>query len=389
MSVSAVDGRRVCAVAYTNYRADPRVRREAEALAARGDSVTVLALREAGHPEIDVVDQVRVVGLPVRRYRGDGVRHYLASYARFFAHAAAHLTRRPRAYDLIHVHSLPEAMVFSAVAPKLGRRPVVLDVQDLSTEVYASRLGSTPAPVRWMERLSLAFADRVVTVHEDYRDRITERGVGHGDITVVLNSPDDRLFPLLPPELPQCPPTLIYHGTFVERYGLVAGLRALAQVQDRIPGVRLSLVGDGDLRPRLAQLIAELGLGPAVGMSDRAVPVEVIPKHIENADVGLVPFLDDPFTRAILPTKLLEYVRMGKPVITSRNPVVEHYFADDDVFFVRPGNVDDIVDAIESIVTDPHGARQRARRAQRFFETNGWPIARARFLAMVDEVMAG
>jgi glycosyltransferase involved in cell wall biosynthesis len=378
---------RICSVAYTHYRSDPRVRREAEALAQRGDSVTVLALREQGRPHTEVVDGVRVIGFPISRHRGQGQARYVTSYAQFFGRVAAHLTRRPRSYDLIHVHSLPEAMVFAAVAPKFSGRSVLLDVHDLSTEVFASRYGSVPATVRVAERLALAFADRVVTVHDDYRERISERGVDRRDITVVLNSPDDRRFPLRQPTIPNRPPRLIYHGTFVARYGLAVALQALEVVRHRVPGVRLELIGDGDFRTEITRLIRELDLDGSVELSAGVLPVDEVAARIESADIGLVPFIDDTFTRSILPTKLLEYVRMGVPAIVSRNPVVERYFSDDDVFFVEPGNAADIVAAIERITDDPAGAARRARRAQRFFAVEGWPTARRRFLATVDEMI--
>jgi glycosyltransferase involved in cell wall biosynthesis len=381
--------RHVCSVAYTHYRSDPRVRREAEALAARGDSVTVLALRERGRPAVDIVEGVRVVGFQIERHRGDSLLRYATGYGRFFARAAAHLTRRPHRYDLIHVHSLPEAMVFAALAPKLGGRPVLLDVHDLSTEVFASRRGRAPAPIRVAERLALGFADRVVTVHDDYRDRIADRGVDRRGISVVLNTPDDRRFPLREPTIPRLAPTLIYHGTFVARYGLSVAVHAVAALRDRVPGLKLALLGDGDLRPDIARLVVELGLAGCVEMSAGVVPIDDVPARIAAADIGIVPFLDDEFTRAILPTKLLEYVRMGIPVVVSRNPVIERYFTDDDVFFVEPGRVDDIVTAVEQIVADPEDAARRARRAQRFFADEGWPVARERFLAMVDEMIEG
>jgi glycosyltransferase involved in cell wall biosynthesis len=388
VSVSEGVSRRVCAVAYTHYRSDPRVRREAEALASQGDEVTVLALHEPDRPADDIVHGVRVIGLPVERYRGDGLRGYMSSYSRFFCRAASHLALRPRAYDLVHVHSQPEAMVFAATIQKIGRRPVVLDVHDLSSELFASRHGSAPKPVRWAERLSLAFADRVVTVHDDYRDRISARGVDPSGIAVVLNAPDEHMFPLRDPTKPRCPPRLIYHGTLVERYGLAVALRALASVRHRLPGVRLEIVGDGDFRASVIRLVAELRLGDVVDLSAGAVPIDAVPERIDAADIGLVPFVDDPFTQAILPTKLLEYVRMGKPVVVSRNPVIERYFSDDDVFFVAPGNADELAAAIERVVSKPEDAMHRARRAQRHFEREGWQAAaKARFLAVIDEVL--
>lgn len=376
--------RRYCAVAYTHYRSDPRVRREAEAVRDLGADVTVIALREEGRPQVDDVDGVRVVGQPGTRHRGDQLRGYARAYGDFFARATAHLTRRPRHWDLVHVHGLPEALAFAAIAPKLAGVPVILDVGDLSTEVVHSRIGSTPRTVAALERWALRFSDKVITVHEPYRDLVAERGVEAGSIVVVLNTPDDRRFPLLEPVVPADPPRLIHHGTLVKRYGLDVVLRAVAAARRDVPGIRLDVIGDGDYRPDLVRLIDELDLADTVDLSPGAIPLEQVPDRIRAAHIGVVPFLDDRFTRAILPTKLLEYVRMGRPAIVSRNPVIERYFDDDDVHFVEPGDVTAVVDAIVRIVADPHDAAKRATRAQRFFEREGWPVARERLCAALE-----
>jgi glycosyltransferase involved in cell wall biosynthesis len=354
----------------------------------RGAEVTVLALREPGGPAVDVVDGVRVVTQPVPRHRGDGLGGYARSYGAFFARAAAHLSRRPRQWDVVHVHSLPEAMVFAAVVPKVVRRPVVLDVHDLSTEVIASRRGSSPRLAAALERWSLRFADRVITVHEPYRDLVAERGVPRDSITVVLNTPDDERFPLLEPPTPSDPPRLIHHGTLVRRYGLDVALLALAEARGKVPGVRLEIIGDGDHREEIVRRVDELDLHDAVTLSPGAIPLEEVPGRIRSADVGIVPFLDDRFTRAILPTKLLEYVRMGRPTIVSRNPVIERYFGDDEVYYVEPGDVTGVTEAIVRIADDPAAAAERAVRAQRFFEREGWPVARRRFWNVMEEAVS-
>src|SRR5512134_1955781 len=89
-----------------------RVRREAEALAARGDDVVVHCLRSDG-PRRETIAGVQVRELPVRRYRGVSAGLYLLSYVRFLIAAAGallagHVRRR---FDLIHVHNLPDFMV--------------------------------------------------------------------------------------------------------------------------------------------------------------------------------------------------------------------------------------------------------------------------------------
>lgn len=51
---------KACMVAYTFYEVDNRVRRYAEALARRGDRVDVIALRQEGQLEREVIDGVRI-----------------------------------------------------------------------------------------------------------------------------------------------------------------------------------------------------------------------------------------------------------------------------------------------------------------------------------------
>ncbi len=373
-----------CSVAYTHYRSDPRVRREAEALRDAGADVTVLALREPDAPPVDDVNGVRVVGLRGARVRGDGLLPYLFGYGRFAIWATVHLTRRIRRYDAIHVHTLPEFLVFSTFAARLSGRSVILDVHDLSTEVMASRRGTVPAPLRLLERVSLRFPNRVLTVHEHYRDLLIERGVRSERICVVVNAPDEALFPELEPHRPAAAPRVLFHGTLVKRLGLEVLVRAFARAREQVPGMCLDIVGDGDFRPEIEGMVAELGLGDSVYMTPGVVPVDEIPAWIERADIGVAPFLLDTFTRGILPTKVLEYARMGRPVIVSRNDVLENYFDDDAVAYVTPGAVDEVADALVEAAQHPDRAVERAGRAQRFFDEESWSSAKARFVKFME-----
>lgn len=376
---------RICALAYTDYASDPRVRREAEALARTGAEVTVLALRRPGEPNEEAIEGVRVIHLPVARHRGGGARQYFASYAAFFLRAAQYLSVRPRRFSLVHVHSVPEAMVFAALVPRAAGCPVVLDVHDLSSDLYSNRLGAAPRFIRVAERWSLRFADAVITVHDQYRDLIVDRGVPADKVTVVLNSPDEKLF-----GSPREPAwsngylRLVYHGTFLERYGLGTVLEAFAVISRRIPAARLELYGDGDFREEMARRVARYGLEGAVHLSPGAVPVDDVPASISGAHIGLVPFLEGPFTANILPTKLLEYVLMGIPAVVARNRVVEGYFGDDMVAFVRPGNVEDVIAAVEGLWRDPSRALNMARRAQLMLREHSWEREQERFLSLVE-----
>ncbi len=49
------------------------------------------------------------------------------------------LTYRARRYDVVHVHNMPDFLVFAAFWPRAFARKVVLDVHDLMPEAYCSK----------------------------------------------------------------------------------------------------------------------------------------------------------------------------------------------------------------------------------------------------------
>ncbi len=120
-----------------------------------------------------------------------------------------------------------------------------------------------------------------------------------------------------------------------------------------------------------------------VYVAPQPTPVEEIPARLEEADLGVVPTLEDDFTELLLPVKLLEYVHMGLPVVASRLPVIERYFGDD-VLFAEPGDPASIAAAIEGIRRAPETALARARGASQRLAEIEWRRQRKRYLELVD-----
>jgi len=382
---------RVGMLVISQYESDPRVRRQAEALAARGDEVTVVALHTDGRPAVDTVDGVRVVHLPTRKYRGDSTRAYLALYGGFMARAGLWLARRPRAFDVVQAHSMPEALVFSATAARLAGVPVLLDVHDLTSKLFASKFAdrrALMAGVRSSERASMRFATEVLTVHEGYAQML--RGMTRRRVSVVMNCPDERVFP--PARWRGWDPAgevlFSYHGLVAPRHGLIAAVEALAQVRRDVPGARFQVRGSGDGVEGLRERVAELGLEDSVDLPTRLLHLPEIVTEIDRVHIGLVPSQRDPWTDEVLPTKLLEYAAMGIPVITFRNPVIEQYFPPDSVTYVDPANADTLREAMTSLARDPERARKQAVRAGEVMSTLSWQRQRETYYEVVDRVAA-
>jgi glycosyltransferase involved in cell wall biosynthesis len=380
-------------VVISEYESDPRVRRQAEALAARGDEVTVVALNAPGKPAVDTLDGVRVVHLPTRKYRGSSAKAYLSLYGGFGARATAWLARRPRAFDLVQAHSMPEALVFAGAVQRLFGVPLLLDVHDLTSKLFASKFADRPglmAAVRFSERAAMRFATEVLTVHEPYAELMRART--RRPVTVVMNCPDERVFaPRDEPRAwdPAGEVVFSYHGLIAPRHGLVSTVRALSGVRAELPGARLQVRGSGDGLDELRAKVSDLGLSDHVDLPSRLHSVTEIVAELDRVHIGLVPSVLDAWTDDVLPTKLLEYATLGIPVITFRNPVIERYFPPDAVYFVDPASPETLRVAMLELARDPARAAAQAKRASEVMRQLRWSQQKLIYFGVVDRLAAG
>ncbi len=384
---------RVLILRHGYYPRDPRVRREAMALVGRGHQVEVVCLRGRGEARNEDVGGAAITRLPLGHRRA-GVARYLAEYGAFFVAAAVlaavrHL-RRP--YDLVQVHTMPDALVFAALVPKLTGAHVLLDLHELMPELYAAKFGVAldhpiPRLLGRMERASVRFADACLAVSEPCLDRYVSSGSARGKFTVVMNAADPALFsvparPARPKPPSGGPPLVVSHGTLVARYGFDLLIRALAE----LPDVYVEIVGDGEIRPELERLAAGLNVAERVKFFG-FVPLEEIPRLIARADVGVVAHQSDVFTDLVMPNKLLEYVALGVPVAVARTTAVEAYFDEQMVAFFEPGNASDLACALRELLTDPIRRQSLAERAAvRYSLDLSWPEMARHYVGLVENL---
>lgn len=383
-------------VAYTNYRRDPRVRREAEALVAEGHQVTFLASRQIGEPDIETLDGVRVVKLPGLGNDRRSIAVYLLDYGLFFLLATWHITLRALRYDLIHVNNMPDFLVFSVWLPRLLGRPVIHDVHDLMPEIYGEKFGEGQGQwmigiLKFQERWAGRFASAVLTVEERLRQILASRGIPKEKIRVLMNLPDDRIFKPrpAPPEKGSCEPcVMVYHGTLARRLGLDLAIEAVALLADSIPNLELRIIGDGEERASLIALRDRLGLQRQVTFSEGFVPVQRIPELIADADMGIVPLRISAGTDIMLPTKLLEYVSLGVPTICPRTTTIALYFDHEMVEFFTAGQVDSLANAIRRLHDDPvRRSRLVSQSWARFGQQHHWATHKATYTDLVNELL--
>jgi len=380
-------------IAYTFYSSDPRVRREAEALAGRGDSVDFICLKEAESCSPGDYGEVRLYPLSAGRYQGESTVSYLVKYASFFIQSfvlVSWLFFRKR-YDIVQVHTMPDFLVFAAAVPKLFGAKIILDVHDLMPELYMCKFKSGPRHVivrliTWVERCSIGFAHRAMAVHLPHREALVGHGNDREKLVVLLNVPDPRIFQKNGNSRSDEKFRLIYHGTVARRHGLEVALKAVHSLKNLIPNLEFLVIGRGDDLNRITKLAGVMEMGDCVRFLG-TMPTQELPKYLQQADVGVVPILYDPFTRYMLPLKLMEYVGMGIPCIVSETETIRAYFDDTMVRFCKPGDEKELADSILDLYRDADQRTRLVANAAKFNAAHNWEEQKRNYFGVVDSLL--
>jgi glycosyltransferase involved in cell wall biosynthesis len=395
---STLKGKRAAVLLFSYYPADVRPRRAAEALVAEGMQVELICLRKSPEePRREVFRGVHILRLPLKRHRGGAVT-YLAQYSTFIASTFLLLTFRSlrRRFALVHVHNMPDVLVFSALMPKLLGAKVVLDLHDPMPELMMTIFGlrSESFAVRLLKRLerwSVAFADAVFTVNLACKRILTSRSCRADKVHVIMNSPDESIFALRPPGSSTAADArrfvMMYHGSILERNGLDLAIEALTAIRFEIPTAELRIYGDAT--PFLEVVMGAArknGVDDAVRYFGGKTPEEIA-AAIDECDVGIIPNRRSIFTEINTPTRIFEYLSRGKPVITGRARGVQDYFADDALFFFDLGDVSDLARTMIHVFRHPKDVEKVVRRGQDTYRAHRWSEERRALVQAAAELV--
>lgn len=384
----------VCLVAQSVYDADPRVRRKAEALSDAGYAVDVLALRPANGKKCYSMKGVNIRTISLGKERGSLARYFF-EYAVFFLWAFARLNLqmlRGR-YAVVDVNTLPDFLVFVPVVTKWMGTKVVLDMHEITPEFYMSKYGIAENSLmirllKWVEKISFGFADRVMTINKPIEDLLVSRGLPRGKSTIVMNAVDETLFS---GNSTRCVPraaedrdkfVMMYHGTLTSIYGLDLAIEGFARVHEEMPGAEIWILGSGSEKEALRQVAEKRGIAGKVKLLGQ-VPLTEIPSWLCRCDVGILPIRKDVFLDFAFPNKLPEYIIMGKAVIISRLNGVTHSFSDEALAYAEPNSPSDLGQQMLRLYRSPQLRAQLAAKAREEYEPIRWEVMKQRYLALI------
>ncbi len=395
-------GRRAAVLLFSHYPGDSRPRRAAEALAAQGVNIDLLCLRENDRePAHETYGNINVKRVRLKRHRGRKLS-YVAQYAAFLAASFFYLSRRSltQHYDLVHVHNMPDILVFSAIVPKLLGAKIILDLHDpmpelMQTIFHLPEESSSVAMLKRLEKWSIRFADLVLTVNLATKKIYSSRSCDPDKIKVVINSPDEVIFRSQRTNVrdvngKNCngsnPFVILHHGSLVHRNGFDLALESLEKVQKAIPSVQLKVCGARTaFFEQVMKSAQQRGLDKNVEYLGPCNLNEIV-EAIENCDLGIVPNHRNIFTEINTPTRIFEYLALGKPVIAPKARGIQDYFGDNDLIYFELGDAADLARKIEFVYSHSVDVAETVKRGRSIYLSHTWGRERLTLLNSIGEL---
>lgn len=278
----------------------------------------------------EIMNGVPIIRVPLYPSHDQSALRRVANYFSFSFSAATIGAFSAKRADICFAVSPPPTLGLPALVLKYIRRiPYVYHVSDMwpDSAVESGMFGSGKIKsvcekvLHWWCNLLYRKAEAVTVLADAPREVLVDRGVPGEKLHVVYNWADESLFhpmqrdPALAAELGISPGNfnLIYAGNFGVFQNLGIAIRAAHAIREKVPRLRLVLLGTGTEETHLKNLVAELGAAN-VSFHERR-PYTDMPAISALSDAMLVHLSDIPLLRWTVPSKTQVALAMGIPML--------------------------------------------------------------------------
>jgi glycosyltransferase involved in cell wall biosynthesis len=244
-----------------------------------------------------------------------------------------------------------------------------------------------------LEKLSLSLADIVIATNESYRAIDIERGaIDPEKVFIVRNGPDLGRVRLIEPDqvLRNRAGTILgYVGAMNPQDGvdhLLRALRCLLYDLKRSDFFCV-LIGDGDSREVLTAQAVRLGVADHLQFTG-FIPDDEMVRYLSTTDICLDPNPASPLNNVSTWIKVMEYMALGKPVV-SFDLKETRTSAGDAAVYVHPNDEAEFAKAIARLMDNP-AARSGLGQCGRMRVRNelSWNITSRNLLKAYDRLFA-
>lgn len=312
---------------------DERVEKEALSLMSNGHQVVLFCLDRLKPAGFDVVK-----GIQVSRYQSNWLEYKMSALVytipvyKWLIMNKLHHFIRSNDLDVIHIHDMVIADAVISVNSKLDKPlPVVLDLHENRPEIMRAYKHVNTLPGRYLINLDVwknryynlaGLADRVVVVTELAKEDIIRYSNKKSDeVVVVPNTVNLKEFTSYPIDTELVDRmkkfyNLLYIGDTSIRRGTDVAIKAVKLLIDKIPNLRLWMVGKSSADEELKKLCKKYEVSDYV-LFQGWKNYSLLPSYITGSQITLSPLKRNKHHDTTFANKLFMYMALGKPVIVS------------------------------------------------------------------------
>jgi glycosyltransferase involved in cell wall biosynthesis len=384
---------RICMLAYTFYENDNRVMRYAESLVEQNFIVDVIALRRENRPKYQNINGINVHRIQ-RRITNENSKKfkYFWRILKFFILSSIILTIKhiKNPYTIIHVHSIPDFEVFATWAVKMTGTKIILDIHDLSPELYMNKFGAKSKSLIFqilifIEKVSILFSNKVIIANHLWEKKLHARSLRKKKSLVIMNYPDPRIFFIRSIKENNKKFIICYPGTINRHQGLDIAVEAFALAKAKIPNAEFHIYGEGAEKSVIDNQIKRLALSEKVFIK-KLLPLEKIAEIMAQSDLGIVPKRNDFFGSEAFSTKILEFMALGIPLLISDTKIDKYYFNENIVRFFKAGDVNNLAENIIILYNNPALRKRYSENALNFIKNYNWNVKKIDYLKLIENL---
>ena len=367
--------KRICILTSVHPALDVRIfQKQAKTLAQTGYDVNIIAQ----HNKNEIVDGVKIIGLPKPRNRFDRMIRKNFGILK--------LALKQKA-DIYHFHD-PELIPIGIVLKLLSKK-VIYDVhEDLPEQILSKyyippwQRKSLAVFFKLIEQLASKTFNYIITATDNIQEKFNT-----SEKTVAI-----RNFPLFDSKKSidahdkdsSNNVKMIYAGGLTEIRGITQTVQALEYMNNN---VELILLGEFWPKEYGAEVKKMKGFEKVRYLGK--VPFEEVPDYYSSADIGIVCFLPERNHLKAMPNKIFEYMAAGIPVIASNFPLWREIVEVNECgICVDPLNPKEITKAIQFIIEHPAEAEQMGKNGFRAVEEKyNWRIEEEKLIRVYEKLM--
>lgn len=311
---------------------DPRVENEALYLLKQSYQVFLFSLDYSNKlPEYEIINGIHVYRYRVSRltYKLSALAYTTKFYHRILSAYIKDFILKTR-IDSLHIHDMAVARAVVEIGKKYNI-PTVLDLHENRPEIMKfyphvnSLMGKIfikPAIWEKYESRYIRESDKVIVVTKEAREYYQKKLLLPRDkIKIVPNTVRRDFYTHYDTQLEitrkyQKDFMLLYLGETGLRRGLETAIKAVYLLKDKIPTIKLVIVGKSRTDEVLRELISSLHLEKQVEMAGWQT-FDCFPSYIKACKIGISPIHQNIHHNTTYANKIFQYLSFGKPIVVS------------------------------------------------------------------------